>query len=141
MKVLDMKKVITTGSQILTTADKYTEDECMEGGILDTTKLGVIKDLQKITAVSKMASERGFSEGENVLLNFSRYANKTQGKNSLKDSMDEYYETNVSFQIPSITINGVDNLLLDYGDVSLKVVEFDWIDEESSEELTELTLS
>ena len=129
MKVLNIKKATPTSSQIITTADKYTEDECMQNGILDTTKLGVIKDLQKIVSSSKMASDRGFNEGDFVLLDFKRYAKQIQSKNSIKDTMDEYYENNVSFQIPSITINSVDHLLLDFGDVSLKVDEFDWVDE------------
>ena len=136
MKVLNIKKATPTSSQIITTADKYTEEECMQNGILDTTKLGVIKDLQKIVASSKMSSDRGFNEGDYVLLDFKRYARPIQSKNSIKDTMDEHYETNVSFQIPSITINSVEHLLLDFGDVSLKVDAFDWVDEAGEDLIT-----
>lgn len=136
MKVLNIKKATPTSSQIITTADKYTEEECMQNGILDTTKLGVIKDLQKIVASSKMSSDRGFNEGDYVLLDFKRYARPIQSKNSIKDTMDEHYETNVSFQIPSITINSVEHLLLDFGDVSLKVDAFDWVDEVDEDLIT-----
>ena len=83
MKVLNIKKATPTSSQIITTADKYTEEECMQNGILDTTKLGVIKDLQKIVASSKMSSDRGFNEGDYVLLDFKRYARPIQSKNSI----------------------------------------------------------
>lgn len=129
MKILNIKMATPTSSGIITTADKYTEEDSTHNGILDTTKLGVVKDLQKIVSVSDMVAARGYKKGDLVLLDFKRYAITKQTKNKLKDTIDEHYSNVVSYEIPTILLDGGEHLLIDLNDISLKVDEYEWITE------------
>lgn len=129
MKILNIKMATPTNGGIITTADKYTEEESTHNGILDTTKLGVVKDLQAIVSVSDMVAARGYKQGDLVLLDFKRYAVQKQKKNNLKQSMHEHYDNTISFEIPTILLDNREHLLIDLNDISLKVNEFEWITE------------
>jgi len=129
MKILNIKMATPTSSGIITTADKYTEEESTHNGILDTTKLGVVKDLQSIVSVSDMVAARGYKKGDLVLLDFKRYAITKQTKNKLKDTIDEHYSNVVSYEIPTILLDGGEHLLIDLNDISLKVDEYEWLNE------------
>lgn len=129
MKILNIKMATPTNGGIITTADKYTEEESTHNGILDTTKLGVVKDLQTIVSVSDMVAARGYKPGGIVLLDFNRYAITKQKKDKIKDTMHEHYNNVVSFEIPTIILDGNEHLLIDINDVSLKVDDYEWINE------------
>jgi len=129
MKVLNIKMATPTNGGIITTADKYTEDESTHNGILDTSKLGVVKDLQTIVSVSDMVAARGYKIGDLVLLDFKRYAVTTQKKNSLKNSMSEHYDNILSFEIPTLLLDGREHLLIDMNDIALRVTDYEYVNE------------
>lgn len=124
MQVLNIKKATPMFTGLITTADRYSEAESRHGGIIDTTKLNQIKDLQKIVSVSEQAKARGLDVGDVILLDFKRYAERKQKKDSLKESMDEHYNAVLSYNIPTILIGYVEHLLLDISDISLKIDEY-----------------
>lgn len=135
MKVLNIKAATPSGYGIITTADKYTEEECTVGGIIDTTKLGVIKDMQKIVSASTSAIGRGFTNDKLVLLDFSKYMKTTQKKDTLKSSMDEHYMNNVSFEIPMIHLDGSEHLLVDIDCITLTIDDHEWIEDTTGDEI------
>lgn len=129
MKVLNIKKATPIFSGIITTSERYTEDESTHNGILDTTKLGQIKDIQKVISTSEQAIARGVKSESIVLLDFKRYARSKQKKNSLKETTDDYYDSTITYEIPTILLDDREHLLIDVSDVSLIVDEFEWCNE------------
>lgn len=141
MKILNVKMATPTSSGVITTADRYSEEESTYNGILDTTKLGVIKDLQTIVSVSDMVAARGYKCGDVVLLDFSRYAITKQKKDKIKDTMNEHYNNVVSFEIPTVLLNKNEHLLIDMNDISLKVDDYEWVTEGEGLSTSEIILN
>lgn len=117
------------GTAMITTADRFSEEESTHNFILDSTKVGQLKDLQQIVAVSEYAKGRGLKPGGYVLLDFKKYMKSTQKKNSLQETMDEHYSSDVSFEVPMILLDGQEALFLDTNDVVIIVDEFEYLKE------------
>jgi len=116
-------------TRLITTADRYTEKEATHNGIIDSSKVNVIKDLQTIVSVSEQATARDLKVGDTILLDFGRYAQMKQKKDSLKATTDEFYNNVASYNIPIIMINLEEHLFVDISDVQLVVEEHEFIDE------------
>ena len=129
MKILNIKKAIPMHSALIVTSDRYTEDESTHNGILDTTKLNQVKDIQTVVSPSEMVAARGIKEGDVLLIDFKKYAKYKQKKNSVKETMDEHYDNILSFEIPTILLDGREHLLIDMNDIALKVSDYEYVNE------------
>lgn len=126
MKILNIKKAKPLFTGIVTTAARFTEEESKHGGIIDSTKVNQIKDIQEVVSVSEQALQRGIKPGDTLLLDFKRYAQMRQKKDSLKSTTDEFYNNVVSYSIPTILLDHREHLLVDLADVSLIVDEYEY---------------
>lgn len=123
-----VKKVKPLFTGIITTARVYSEDIKTDAGIvLGGTKMaGSMNPYQYVVAVGPMVT--GIKEGDVVCINFKRYLVPTHlpGKienNIQKDNMVGSYE------IPMITIDGIDYLFLQNNDIEYVVEEYDGIED------------
>lgn len=127
MKRTFLKKVTPTFTKILTTSHRYTEQECMDShGLLMPQKLGLVKDIQTVVAVG--GSCRFVKVGDKVGLTFNRYGRPIQKKDTLKNSVDEYYNAEMVYDINSLVINGETLLFLDEGDIEYVIEDMEEVE-------------
>ena len=131
MKVLNIKKATPMFSGLIVTCDRYTEEDCLHGGILDTTKLNQIKDMQTVISPSEQCIARGIKVNDTVILSYERYKKSKNVKrdNSLINDIDETYAKQSYFEMPVILLDNRQCLLVDLNDITLKVDEFEYEDE------------
>ena len=129
MKVLNIKKAVPMHSALIVTAERYNEEESTHNGILDTSKLNQVKDIQTVVSPSEMVAARGIKEGDILLIDFKKYAKYKQKKNSMKETMDEHYDNILSFEIPTLLLDGREHLLIDMNDIALKVSDYEYVNE------------
>ena len=129
MKKINLIKVTPQSTGIITTADRFTTEESKHNGIIDSTKEGQLKDIQKVVFVSRFAKERGIEVDDIVSLDFKRYAQMSQKKDSLKEGMDEHYNSVLKYNIPILLIEKKEHLKLDIADIDLKIDEFEYYTE------------
>lgn len=111
---------------IVTTMDKYTEPVYTPGThIIDTSKTkNGLKEYQKVIAIGD--SVRNVKVGDLVCINPSRYAVKTYSKDSLKESMDEYYNAVTKYNFNVVHIDGQDYLMLQENDIDFIVTKYEY---------------
>lgn len=88
MNLSKIKKIRPLYNKVLITADRFTEDQVSDSGIIDPTKQhGVLMPVQKVVAIGPMV--RDVKEGDVVCFNPTRYGKTVQVKdeNSLKVSL------------------------------------------------------
>ena len=129
MKVLNIKKAVPMHSALIVTAERYNEEESTHNGILDTSKLNQVKDIQTVVSPSEMVAARGIKEGDILLIDFKKYAKYKQKKNSMKETMDEHYDNILSFEIPTLLLDGREHLLIDMNDIALRVTDYEYVNE------------
>ena len=125
--MIDIKKVRPLFTKIVTTMNRYEEDQ-HNGSLIDTRKTaGSVMEYQTVVAVGQNSA--GIKVGDVVMINPTRYAVMKHERNSLKDGV---FEDNpvVGYNLPVITIGGVDHLLLESSDVDFIIEEYE---EESPE--------
>lgn len=132
MKVLNLKKVTPLRGDIVTTADRYTEDECIFNGILNTTKVNTVKDIQKIISAGPDAIRHGVSVGSSVIVNFNRFqSNSSKSReNSLSNDVkgEEFFKKKV-YNLPTILVDSAECLFINIQDIELVVDDFEYVDE------------
>ena len=122
-----LKKVTPMFNGILTTSDVYTIEDCTYNGIVDSEFVGKVKQIQKVIAIG--AQVRSVSVGDLVYINFDKYTTPVQTKDSLKESMDEYYNSVKQYNIPSVIVDGKE--LLSIFDTDLVMIINEMIVEDS----------
>lgn len=113
LKITKVKPMFTG---ILTTMNKYSEDE-MIGSIIDSSKAkGTLKEYQKVLAVGSCV--RDINVGDMVAINPARYAqvNHKHNPNSLANDIQKD-TTTISYSFDVVNVNGEDCLLLQDRDV------------------------
>lgn len=129
MKILNIKKArpISSGG-IITTCNRFSEEDCTHGGLLDTTKLNKIKEFQNVVSLSEYASNKGLVVNDLVALTFDRYK-KTKGtrKNSLIEDTGEEYGKEIIYELPVILLDSREHLLIDVSDIELIIDEYEYI--------------
>jgi co-chaperonin GroES (HSP10) len=118
--MLNVKKVRPMFNNIVTTADKYEEDQ-MAGGLI-VVPAGNIKEYQKVVAVG--GSVRDIKEGDLVKVKFDRYMKMRHKKGSLQDGVIAD-NTAIEVVLPMILINNIEHLSLNDIDVEYVVEEYD----------------
>lgn len=84
--MIKVKKVRPMFTALITTADKYDQDQYTVGGLIDPNKSKAgLKEYQTVLSVGN--SVRDIKEGDLVCINPTRFAVKKHEKGSLKDGV------------------------------------------------------
>jgi len=119
---MTIKKIKPLFTKIVTTMDKYEEDELLGTSIIDSSKTqGTMKDIQKVVSVG--SSVRDIKEGDYVKINPLRYAVRKNVPNSVRNDLME--NKIIGFDIPQVEINGVIHLLVEDRDIEYIVEEYE----------------
>lgn len=119
---MNVKRIRPLFTKIVTTMDKYEEDQ-NAGLLVDVKKLaGTVKEFQKVVAVGN--SSAGIKEGDIVCINPARYAVMKHQKGSMKDGVIDDNPV-VGYNLPIIELNHVPHLLLETADIEFVVEEYE----------------
>lgn len=119
---MKIKKIKPMFTGIVTTANKYVEDQTSSGLVTDVKKLkSTLMEYQTVIAVG--SSVRDINPGDVVCVNPSRYANRKFKENSLKNDIMENTITGYNFNV--VEIDGNECLLLDQGDITFVVESYE----------------
>lgn len=136
--MLKIKKLKPIYTSILTTYNKYSTPETVEGSdIIDPAKAKImVKEYQKVLEVGNQV--RLVKPGDIIVINPMKYAKYKQvlQKNSLRNDTQQYKNEIVGFDFPIVEVNDQEYLLLDERDI-LYIVEEAEEDDRVPEELTE----
>ena len=118
--MIEIKSIKPLFTGIITTADKYTEDDVHESGIILNVE-GSVRDYQKVLAVG--SSVRDIKVGDLVVLDYSHYAKKKFSDNSLREDFVD--NPTVSIEVPIVTMDGKDVFLIDQRDVKYVIEDYE----------------
>lgn len=119
---INIKKIKPLYTAIVTTMDKYEEDE-YNGSLIDSTKTkGTLKEYQKVIAVGDLV--KNIQVGDLVCINPSRYAVKKHKEGSLKDGVVTDNPV-ITYNFNVVELNGVPHLLLSDRDIEFVVEDYD----------------
>lgn len=122
--MLKIKKIKPLFSAVVVTKEYYTEDE-LAGSLIDPNKAkGTLKEFQKVVAVGNMA--RFVKVGDFVKINPSRFAvYKDKRSNSVVNNLEEYHNQIVGYNIPTVEISGVDQMLIQENDIEYVIEDYE----------------
>ena len=131
--MINIKKIRPLFTKIVTTMNRYEEDQTTEGGLVVAQKqAGAVKEYQTIVAVG--SNSAGLKVGDVVMVNPSRYAVMKHKEGSLKDGVITDNPV-IGYNLPVIELNGVPHLLIDTQDVDYVILDYeDDVVEETVEE-------
>lgn len=120
---LNIKKIRPMFNQVITTMDKYSDDEMKTGSIIDVSKVNnPIKEYQKVVAVGPMV--RNIEVGDIVMINPKRYGKVRHKEGSLKDGVITDNPV-VSYNFNVIELNHTPFLLLLDQDIDFIIEEYE----------------
>ena len=129
---MNIKKSKPMFTKIVTTMERYDEDQKV-GNLIDTHKVsGTVKEIQRVVAVGDNSA--GIKEGQLVLINPTRYAVMKHEKGSLKDGVITDNPV-IRFDFPTIEMNGKQYLYLQDRDIDFVIEEFEEVSELSPQPL------
>lgn len=118
--MLNIKKIQPMANYLVTTQNKYTEEDIKKEGIISARVVGSLKEYQTVVAVGPMV--RNIKVGDLVCINPRRYAVRKYEEGSLKDGViKENPVTKYNFNI--IELDHVDHLLLTDQDIDFVILE------------------
>lgn len=121
--MLNIKKIRPLFTKIVTTLDKYEEDQTTKGGLVVAKKqAGTVKEYQRIVAVG--SNPAGMKVGDVVMVNPARYAVMKHEKGSLKDGVIQDNPV-LGYNLPIIELDGVPHLLLETQDIDFVIEEYE----------------
>lgn len=120
--MLKIKKIKPLFTSIITTMDKYEQDQVVNG-IIDTTRSqGTIKEYQKVLAVG--SSVRDIKEGDLVSINPTRFAVKQHKAGTLKDGVVTDNPV-IGYNFDIIEVDDKPCLLLQDRDINFIIEDFE----------------
>lgn len=120
---LNIKKIRPMFNQVITTMDKYSDDEMKTGSIIDVSKVNnPIKEYQKVVAVGPMV--KNIEVGDIVMINPKRYGKVRHKEGSLKDGVITDNPV-VSYNFNVIELNHTPFLLLLDQDIDFIIEEYE----------------
>lgn len=123
---LNIKKVRPMFNQVITTMDKYSDDEMKTGSIIDVSKVNnPIKEYQKVVAVGPMV--KNIEVGDIVMINPKRYGKVRHKEGSLKDGIITDNPV-VSYNFNVIELNHTPFLLLLDQDIDFIIEEYEEVE-------------
>lgn len=124
---LNIKKIRPMFNQVITTMDKYSDDEMKTGSIIDVSKVNnPIKEYQKVIAVGPMV--RNIEVGDIVMINPKRYGKVRHKEGSLKDGIITDNPV-VSYNFNVIELNHTPFLLLLDQDIDFIIEEYEEVED------------
>lgn len=124
---LNIKKIRPMFNQVITTMDKYSDDEMKTGSIIDVSKVNnPIKEYQKVVAVGPMV--KNIEVGDIVMINPKRYGKVRHKEGSLKDGVITDNPV-VSYNFNVIELNHTPFLLLLDQDIDFIVEEYEEVED------------
>lgn len=121
--MINIKKIRPLFTKIVTTMDRYEEDQTTKGGLVVAQKqAGAVKEYQTIVAVG--SNSAGLKVGDVVMVNPSRYAVMKHKEGSLKDGVISDNPV-LGYNLPIIELDKVPHLLLETSDVDFVVEEYE----------------
>ena len=119
--MLNIKDIRPVYTRLLTTAERYQEDQT-NGVLLDANKLeGRYKEYQKVVRVG--SSVREVSIGDTVLIDPSRYMKRKFSDNSLREDFVD--NPIVEINIPTVTMDGVDYFMIEERDIAYVIQDYE----------------
>ena len=119
--MLNIKDIRPVYTRLLTTAERYQEDQT-NGVLLDANKLeGRYKEYQKVVRVG--SSVREVSVGDTVLIDPSRYMKRKFSDNSLREDFVD--NPIVEINIPTVTMDGVDYFMIEERDIAYIIQDYE----------------
>lgn len=131
--MIKIKKIKPLFNAIVTTMNKYEEDETYAGIITKNRAKGAVKEYQTVVAVG--TSVRDIKEGDVVKINPIRYAVKKYPENSMKDGIITHNEE-IGYNFSVIEMNGVDYLYLRDNDIDYIITEYEETKSKKSDIIT-----
>ena len=129
--MIKIKKIQPMFTKLLTTMNKYEEDELTSGGLIDTTKTqGTLKEYQTVVSVGPMV--RNVKVGDLVCVNPERYAIKKHEAGSLKDGVICDNPV-IKYNFNIMEIDDTPHLLLDENDISFIITDYEEVKEQKSD--------
>jgi co-chaperonin GroES (HSP10) len=123
--MIKLKKIKPMYTTVITTMDRYENDEAVNG-VIDTSKRkGTLKEHQKVIAVG--ASVRDITEGDFVCINPERYAVKKWHEDSLKNNI-VCHNPVVSYNFNTIEVNGQQCLILQDRDIEFIIEDYEEVE-------------
>ena len=120
--MLKIKKIKPLFTSIITTMDKYEQDQVVNG-IIDTTRSqGTIKEYQTVLAVG--SSVRDIKEGDLVSINPTRFAVKQHKAGTLKDGVVTDNPV-IGYNFDIIEVDDKPCLLLQDRDINFIIEDFE----------------
>lgn len=124
---LNIKKIRPMFNQVITTMDKYSDDEMKTGSIIDVSKVNnPIKEYQKVVAVGPMV--KNIEVGDIVMINPKRYGKVRHKEGSLKDGVITDNPV-VSYNFNVIELNHTPFLLLLDQDIDFIIEEYEEVED------------
>ena len=112
--MLNIKSIRPVYTRLLTTAERYEEDQS-NGVLLDANKLeGRYKEYQKVVKVGNAVREA--KEGELILIDPTRYVRRKYSSNSLREDMVD--NPIIEVNIPTVTMDGIDYFMIEEQDIA-----------------------
>lgn len=119
--MLNIKDIRPVYTRLLTTAERYQEDQT-NGVLLDANKLeGRYKEYQKVVRVG--SSVREVSVGDTVLIDPFRYMKRKFSDNSLREDFVD--NPIVEINIPTVTMDGVDYFMIEERDIAYIIQDYE----------------
>ena len=119
--MLNIKDIRPVYTRLLTTAERYQEDQT-NGVLLDASKLeGRYKEYQKVVRVG--SSVREVSVGDTVLIDPSRYMKRKFSDNSLREDFVD--NPIVEINIPTVTMDGIDYFMIEERDIAYIIESYE----------------
>ena len=121
--MINIKKLRPLFTKIVTTMNRYEEDQTTDGGLVVAQKqAGAVKEYQTIVAVG--SNSAGLKVGDVVMVNPSRYAVMKHKEGSLKDGVISDNPV-LGYNLPIIELDKVPHLLLETSDIDFVVEEYE----------------
>ena len=119
--MVNIKDIRPVYTRLLTTAERYQEDQT-NGVLLDANKLeGRYKEYQKVVRIG--SSVREVSVGDTVLIDPSRYMKRKFSDNSLREDFVD--NPIVEINIPTVTMDGVDYFMIEERDIAYIIESYE----------------
>ena len=119
--MVNIKDIRPVYTRLLTTAERYQEDQT-NGVLLDANKLeGRYKEYQKVVKIG--SSVREVSVGDTVLIDPSRYMKRKFSDNSLRNDFVD--NPIVEIDIPTVIMNGIDYFMIEERDIAYVIQDYE----------------
>lgn len=120
---INIKKIRPMFNQVITTMDKYSDEELNDGKIIDVHKVNnPIKEYQKVIAKGPMV--KNIEVGDLVMVNPKRYGKMLHKEGSLKDGVITDNPV-VSYNFNVIKLDHVRYLLLTDQDIDFVIEDYE----------------